>query len=786
MLRRRLLIAGLAFAMALPLRTFAARPLLDYHKLDAYFALYASDSSVPWKPATVRLDTYTSAPVNFAVYSADVADVISAGANTRPRSIDTRRRKPLAQWTYTPSGGYRFESNDVSVPVGSREGFFVVEARRGNVGEQVWINRTRVGLISKETPSGILLYGADLGTGNPLHGMRVSFIAGGKFVDRITDRDGIARWQTTPRPVFALAQWGSSNAFLSFLPQPPLPRVIAGLSTDSAIVHAGDALHVVGFARVRGGSRLRPASGTANVQLRSMHGSLAAQTSVRLDSAGAFEATLHVPPNSDAGDYTVLAAVNGSTAATGVHVDANANGLSLSVAPQCSGYCDPNADVPLVITAHRAGLPAAGEPVSVSVIRSPHAYLEEQSDEWGISPWLSVQGTTGADGRVTFAIPHGSDGLASTYGVRVSSRGATADTRIIVPASSRTIRVHVDRTHIGSGSPAAFDVYANNFSERTPLDRAHVRVQLIHGSSVQQQDLTTDALGHVRGRFTTPEAGSNLIVASLDGGDAMDAAQIQVESQTMQMSGSSAQTVVITPDRTRYAGGDEAHIQAALAGANGSALMTIESSSGIDAHVLGVNNGTVSLTARLNNVAGALSAGAAFVHDGALLWNTIPLTLDAPGRPLTSALELDRRQYGPGALITARISNARDGAGTLIVRMSKGAPTGAALFANAPDLLAVGTTATQDTAVDGASWHPWVDSTGNHPAIQTFARRSAPPDNLTMTQAETQNTYWHVDRHTGDALQVQAPLTPGRYVLSVLKIDDDGRVIAASQDVVVQ
>ncbi len=69
MFRLRLLTAGLIAALAivqLPAR--AARPLLDYHRLDAYFALYASDSNVPWRPASVRLDTYTSAPVQFAVY----------------------------------------------------------------------------------------------------------------------------------------------------------------------------------------------------------------------------------------------------------------------------------------------------------------------------------------------------------------------------------------------------------------------------------------------------------------------------------------------------------------------------------------------------------------------------------------------------------------------------------------------------------------------------------------------------------------------------------------------
>src|SRR5579884_415826 len=337
--RSRFVVFGLALAFiaaALPAR--AARPLLDYHRLDAYFALYARDANVPWKPTTVRLDTYTSAPVELAVYQVDPADVIVAGSTTRPRAIDTNRLKAVARWQYTPPGGYRFQSNDVTVPLGSREGFFVVEARRANVGEQVWINRTRIGLLTKETPGGITVYGADLGSGNPLARMRVSFIAGGRFVDRYTDRNGLVTWRTSPRPVFAMAQWGGSSAFVSFLPQAPLPATIVGVKTASAVVHAGDDVQVVGFARSRSGSRLRASNGTASITLRSPYG-LAAQTSVRLDAAGAFAAPLRVPQSSRAGEYTVIATVNGATAGTALHVDANAGGLSLSVSPQCEGTC---------------------------------------------------------------------------------------------------------------------------------------------------------------------------------------------------------------------------------------------------------------------------------------------------------------------------------------------------------------------------------------------------------------------------------------------------------------
>ncbi len=789
--RSPFLLLGLIVAFlaaAVPAR--AARPLLDYHRLDAYFTLFAHDTSLPWKPATVRLDTYTSAPVDFAVYQVDPADVLLAGSNTLPRAIDTRRRKPVAQWRYTPPGGYRFQSNDVDVPLGSREGFFVVEARRGNVGEQVWINRTRIGLLTKETPSGIVVYAADLGTGKPLARMRVSFIVNGRFTDRYTDASGLVNWRSHPRPVFALAQWGSSAGFVSFLPQAPLPGTIVGVKTDSAVVHAGDDVHVAGFARSRSGARMRAAGGRAMLMLRSRDG-VAAQTEVFLDAAGAFTADLHVPTSSAAGEYTLLANVNGATAGTAVHVDANAGGLSLELQPQCEGSsCDPNADIPVVVRALRAGMPAAGVGIDVRVIRSPHAYAGDPNQTpWGIAHWSNVRVQTGADGRALIEIPHPSDGLASTYGVRVAAGGATADTRIVVPTAPVVLRVQVDRDDIGSGTPASFDVYGTRTGSVEPAANLAVQVQLIHGNSIQQQTLTLDEHGHARGAFSSPQAGANLIVATaaVGGTRAMDAAQVQVEPQTMEtQDAQGSRNVTVKLDRARYGSGDLVHVEAQLSGAQGSALITLESPDRTETRVANVSNGHATAVFRLRDTAGVLAAGAAFVRDGSLQWSSAPLVVDAPGRPVAAVLQLDKSTYAPGANALVKVGDVRPGTGTAFVRITKGTPTGSALFTSAPQLLAIGTTATQDTAAQGASWHPWVDSTGEHAQIQTFARRTAPPDDLTMTQADTASVYWNVDRHSGNSLSVPVPQAPGKYVISLLKVDDDGRITAASADLVVQ
>ena len=418
-------VALLSFALNVSAAQ-AERPIVDLHRLDSYFQLFAGDSSVPWKPASVRLDTYSSAPVAVAVYAVDPANVLTTGANFNPRAIDTTRRRPVLSFSFTPPGGYQFQSNQVSVPLGTREGFFVVEARRGDVGEQVWINRSRIGLVSKQTPSGFLFYGADLGTGLPLARMRVQLVVDNTFVTSPTDTQGILRWSRPSRPVFALAQWGGSYAFLNLLPQAPVPATIVGVRTDSAVVHAGGVVRVAGFARTRWNGILRAASGSAVVSLHAGARTIATRPAA-IDEAGAFNAVLDVPPEAPAGDYAVLAQVGGGVGGATVHVDANAGDLSLDVSAACAGVCDYRQDVPLLVHASRGEVL-----VSVTVVRSPHVYLGYTPDSrpWATTRWLGETVRVDASGNATVRIPRPLDELGSTYGVHVESGGATAETRV--------------------------------------------------------------------------------------------------------------------------------------------------------------------------------------------------------------------------------------------------------------------------------------------------------------------------------------------------------------------
>jgi hypothetical protein len=428
--------------------------------------------------------------------------------------------------------------------------------------------------------------------------------------------------------------------------------------------------------------------------------------------------------------------------------------------------------------------------VHVIVVRSPHVYLGyvPETTPWATTVWLDQSVRTGSNGTATVMIPHPNDELGSTYGVQVESGGATADTRIVVPTGRAAIRLHLDRDEQTLGTPLGFDVYVNEAASGKPLTGVPVTVRLTHGAAIAQQQLTLDGNGHARGSFSSPQLGTDLVFASVDdSGRAMDAAAVQVDARA---SGATSQEgspdVHVSLGKAAYRGGDDVSVDAVAAGSSGDSLITFESAQGAQTAVVPTSNGRASAHFRATDATGELRVGSAFVRDGAIEWATVPLPLDAPGRPQFAPLVLDHdASFAPGQSATIAFRSASSG-GTLIVRLTRGEPSGTALFDSAPALLAIGVAATQTSAPAATTWHPGVDSTGDHAQVLGFVRRTQPPQQISLAQAESQPVSWSVQRATGDAFAVQMPAQSGRYNLSVLKISDDGSVSAGSSGVVVR
>ena len=770
----------------------AARPLLDSGKWDNYFALFARDASVPWKPITLRLDTYSGAPVDFAAYDVDPTDVLVAGATARPRPLDTSHLNPVARWRFTPPPGLTFASNDVDVPLQNREGFFVIEARRGSAVQQVWINLSRVGLITKETPAGSFVYGADLGTGLAFKGMRVTYLIGKAFAYDMTDARGISK--VPGHAVFAIAEWGNSKAFVSLLPQSPPPAAVLGVRADRASVVAGESVRVVGFARRRDGNDYHPATGEVALKVVAGGATLATGTAT-LDPAGAFTAQLTLPATAPAGDVAILATTPDASGGATIHIDGVA-GVALAIAAPCTTACAPTAPIPLTITAKRNGVPVIGESVRVRIVRSPHVAPPgsgEVAVPWGTTAIVDTTLQTDKFGYAHVAITAPGDGLASTYGIAAADGPSTASANVVAPNGRVALAVVPARDDIDVADSAELDVRGFDALDGEPAAGASVRVSITHGPATQQNTVTLGSDGTAHVSFSNVALGMNLVTAEadVDGRHVVDVSAVTVEPQALGPAAGAAGTgVKIALDQPRQKAGDNAAVSASLTGAVGNALVTMQSSSGVTPDVVAVQNGAATSTLAVPDTIGAFAVGVAFVRDGAIVTGSLPLTLDSPGHQRAIALSADRATYAPGATAQITVADGGDAsAATVAVRVSDRRPSSGASFDDIPGVLASSGTTTQNLSSTDPPWHAGVAPAGSTAGdIFSFER---PPQAGAQAQAQiavapTRVLTWSVGRSAGGTIGVTLPSVAGRYVLSIIKMTDDGDVGAASIALTVQ
>jgi hypothetical protein len=686
----------------------------------------------------------------------------------------------------------KFESIDVSVPLAGREGFFVIEARRGQASEQVWINLSRIGLLTKESPGGIIVYAADLGTGRALPGMRLTYLVGTRFVYAQTDANGIAR-RSGERPRFVLAEWGASRAFVNFVPVPPSPTAVVGLRLARGVVRAGDHVAAVGFVRVRRGAEMRPAAGP--VRLSVVAGGRTVLTAApMLDAAGAFTADLVIPPDTPGEAVAVLASAQGATGGASLKVEPVGDAV-VTISAACGADCPPDGDIPIVVSASRDGVPQPDRPVRIRVVRTPHILAPGTPDDaaqWATTAILDRTIRTDATGTVSVTIPAPGDGLASTYGIDARSGTAVGSTRLVTPTAKIALAVTPERSPLNIGEAAVVDVRGFDALAGTPAAGTVVRLQLIHGPNIGETTVTLDAAGRARATFRDVIPGTSLITATADveGAHAFDASAIAVEPSALAAGGSGTSgDVRIEFDRDRYHVNDRIALASSLAGASGDAFVSVDGVRSFSTQLVHLRDGRAAATAVVPAAVGDVEASVAFVRDGALYYGTRPITIDGPGHPRETALRADQPAYAPGD--TAQISIADGGSrdpATVAVRLGDGIPARGADFVDAPDSLAADGTTSQNPASDDPAWHTWATPAKSTAGdIFGFDRpRAAERSQTALAAAAPRALVWHVDENAGDRIAVPLPDVKGKYVLSVLKMSDDGDVGAATISLTVQ
>jgi len=116
---------------------------------------------------------------------------------------------------------------------------------------------------------------------------------------------------------------------------------------------------------------------------------------------------------------------------------------------------------------------------------------------------------------------------------------------------------------------------------------------------------------------------------------------------------------------------------------------------------------------------------------------------------------------------------------TLAIRLADTRAANGASFDDVAAVLAGTGTTTQNPASADPAWHASVVPTRSTVVDLAANERSAPSAEALGAPSESA-LVWRIDRAAKEGFDVALPRTPGRYVVSVLKVSDDGDVGAAT------
>jgi hypothetical protein len=271
--------------------------------------------------------------------------------------------------------------------------------------------------------------------------------------------------------------------------------------------------------------------------------------------------------------------------------------------------------------------------------------------------------------------------------------------------------------------------------------------------------------------------------AVVGGEHALDVSSIIVDPTAAQAASAGLANFDVSLDRGRYRIGDRIVVTATLPGAVGDVLVTLEGARTYQARIARLVDGRAVAMLNLGDVVGDVQVGVAGVHDGSVALGQTPVVIDGPGHARETSISLDGTDFAPGEVAHVTLDDRDDAGATLAIRVADGRESESAYLDDAPDVLRTGGTTTQNPAAENPNWHAFVAPAGSRAADVYAAERPRmqDSDDLTLGVAASPQTFlWRVDRVTGSVPDIVVPGVPGHYVLSILKVTDDGDVGADS------
>jgi len=168
---------------------------------------------------------------------------------------------------------------------------------------------TRLGLVAKVSPNGVLLFASDLINGKPLAGVTIGALPRSGTVT--SDKDGLATWKGATVPARMLAASGDSLAFLEMPGHEEggsASSVKGYIYTDRPAYRPNQTVFFKGVLRQRAGEGYQlPSQGKVHITVKDDNDKAVCESDLGLTPGGSFNGQCALPAVPALGEYAIIA-----------------------------------------------------------------------------------------------------------------------------------------------------------------------------------------------------------------------------------------------------------------------------------------------------------------------------------------------------------------------------------------------------------------------------------------------------------------------------------------------
>jgi len=671
-----------------------------------YLDLYASQHvySPQETPKMQIKGFFGKGDLKFSVYKLNFEKVVSKGnlySALSPLAYPDYRTKKVTDpatmgaqvetWNKAPESrdieGVFVENLDLkTLP----EGLYWLQVKGGGQVTGTWLAVSKIGLVGKAVADDTLAYVADLQTGQPINGAKISTLGpNGLNPVGTTAADGTLRFtRSTAAPV--VATLGESSAFVDLYrdTRDAVPMKMLGY-TDRTIYRPGDTVEFKGIARKPAGDQYQlPAPEPVNIEFQDPDENVIGKSSTTLNGMGTYTAEFSISKEAAPGVYWIVSKTPSGEDRTAVTVAAYRKPTyTITVTPEKPSYIRGERARMKVKATYYYGGPVPDANVEAYVYRAayydPRVYeddeygYEGEGDSYGefITEVKGLKTDENGEAIVEFDTrPKDGDGPVDNdamYSVDVSisdDSGKYFDARgsVVVMRGEFALSTQTDRWVVDTDQ--AFDVSfaaANTAGEPAANQKVEITtgIERWDGKNfslyhTERQEVTLDAQGKAKISLKSSRPGSYVVRARATDrrGNIIEASEYIWVDGRIEASDMAPTPLKLELDKRQYSPGEKAKVLIQTDKPGGSVLLTIESDKLYDTRVVELTGPSVTVEWPVSEAYSPnVQVTASYIREKSFRSGSKSLTVRNPMRELNISVEPSTEQVQPGATVTYKV-----------------------------------------------------------------------------------------------------------------------------------